>query len=112
MRKVHFQPLLKLYHKELVRSLQLYGEIPNFLGNEEQLFQLIEADFKFYGKFGLGLALDIVPISTCLSEEAPDLYNTFSKEITGAPDLDVIPNDLCKKKMTDIVVDMVDLGWL
>lgn len=76
------------------------------------LLYRIENDFKFYGKFGLGLALDIVPISTCLSEEAPDLYNTKSEEITEAPDLDVIPNDLCEEKMIDIVVDMVDFGWL
>lgn len=40
LRRDHFKPLLKLYHKELVRSLKLFGELPNFLGNEDELWNM------------------------------------------------------------------------
>lgn len=34
----------------------------------------INEDFHRCGKFGLGLALDMIPISTCDSDQAPDVY--------------------------------------
>lgn len=40
LRKDHLKPLLRLYHKELVRSLKLFGDIPNFCGNEDELWNL------------------------------------------------------------------------
>lgn len=73
----------------------------------------IQSDFQSYAKFGLGLAIDILPISTCSSEEAPDLYIARGKEeLIGAPELDVPPNEICRQKMTDIVIDLVDAGML
>ncbi|CAG2056545.1 unnamed protein product [Timema podura] len=33
------------------------------------------------GKFGLGLALDMIPISTCDSDQAPDLYVTSHDDV-------------------------------
>ena len=68
-------------------------------------------EFHECAKFGLGLAMDILPISTCLPEDAPDLYTTRDEEI-GAPELNVPPNDVCRQKMTDIVIDLVDAGML
>lgn len=72
----------------------------------------LQDEFKTFAKFGLGLAMDILPISTCSSEEAPDLYLSISEKITGAPELDVPINALCRQKMTDIVVDLVDAKML
>lgn len=75
-------------------------------------FFRIQSEWQKFAKFGLGLAIDIVPISTCSSEEAPDLYIGLCEEETGAPELALPPNDLCRRKMTEIVVDLVDAGLL
>jgi len=60
----------------------------------------------------LGLALDILPISTCASHEAPNLYETSSSEISeekhntaGAPP----PGGAeCARLMTDLVLELID----
>lgn len=69
---------------------------------------------KEYGRFALGLAMDIIPMSTCSSENAPDMYlNMHQDDIeAGAPILNFPPNDLCRQKMSDIVIDMVDKDML
>jgi len=64
------------------------------------------------GRFGLGLALDILPISTCASDEAPNLYETSSTETSeekhntaGTPP----PGGAeCARLMTDLVLDLID----
>lgn len=58
--------------------------------------------------------MDILPISTCGADEAPDLYTGRGEDTseTGQPELDVPPNDMCRQKMTDIVVDLVDAELL
>lgn len=60
------------------------------------------------GRFGVGLALDILPISTCESNEAPDLYErqeaSGAKENTRAPP----PGGAeCARLMTDLVLELV-----
>lgn len=64
----------------------------------------------------MGLSLDIIPISTCSSEDAPDMYEHHYDDTTlneyGAPELNFPPNDLCRQKMSEIVIDMVDNGML
>lgn len=71
-------------------------------------------ELKAYGRFALGLALDIIPISTCSSEDAPDLYITSRADVEdkGAPELNFPPNDLCRQKMSEILIDLVDSGML
>lgn len=56
--------------------------------------------------------MDIIPISTCSSEEAPDLYYLPTEERSGAPNLNIVANELCRRKMTGIVMDLVDLELL
>lgn len=77
-------------------------------------------ELKCFGQFALGLALDIIPISTCSPEDAPDMYNlnrvetsrNNSTSVRGAPVLNLPPNELCRQKMSEIVIDMVDNGML
>lgn len=61
------------------------------------------------GRFGIGLALDILPISTCESEEAPDMYEkpeTSKKEQTiRAPPRG---GAACTRLMTDLVLELVN----
>lgn len=60
------------------------------------------------GRFGVGLALDILPISTCESKEAPDLYEKSKtnkgKENTRAPPREGAE---CARLMTDLVLELV-----
>jgi len=79
------------------------------------LFFSFAQELKIYGRFALGLAMDIIPISTCSSEDAPDMYlnrNDEHNEDVGAPELNFPPNDLCRQKMSEIVIDMVDRDML
>lgn len=73
-------------------------------------------ELKTYGRFALGLAMDIIPISTCASEDAPDMYlhsnDKQEEHDEGAPTLNFPPNDLCRQKMSEIVIDMVDREML
>lgn len=64
------------------------------------------------GRFGLGLALDILPISTCASHEAPNLYEASSTE-TGEEKHNIMeappPGGAeCARLMTDLVLELID----
>ncbi|XP_039490762.1 uncharacterized protein LOC120451283 isoform X1 [Drosophila santomea] len=116
MRDAQLQTLLKIYTEELFRWLQiLCTTLPDHCDTLQKLQDLFAEELKTYGRFALGLALDILPISTCSSEDAPDMYLDRSdelKEDVGAPTLNFPPNDLCRQKMSEIVIDMVDRDML
>jgi hypothetical protein len=60
------------------------------------------------GKYGLGLALDMIPISVCESDQAPDLYVGSD----GASSINTLPvstsSELCQRKMAELVQELVD----
>lgn len=64
------------------------------------------------GRFGLGLALDILPISTCASHEAPNLYETSNAETSEEKHNTVVappPGGAeCARLMTDLVLELID----
>lgn len=74
----------------------------------------IEKEFQRCGLFGLGLALDMIPISTCDSDQAPDLYDheRLHEEDAKLEQIGVCPvwtsNESCKKKMVNLVCELVD----
>ncbi|XP_030373641.1 uncharacterized protein LOC115623435 [Scaptodrosophila lebanonensis] len=111
MRDAHLQALLKVYTVELYRWLEiLCTTLPDHCNTLDKFQALFACELKTFGRFALGLALDIIPISTCSSEDAPDLYLNRNDELAedGAPELNFPPNDLCRQKMSEIVIDMVD----
>ncbi|XP_055850062.1 uncharacterized protein LOC129914738 [Episyrphus balteatus] len=113
MRDEHLCSFIKHYTTELYNSLKVLCKLPEFLDTEEKLETQFASELKSYGKFAFGLALDIIPISTCASEDAPDLYLVSRTDSTsGAPELNFPPNDLCRQKMSDVLIDMVDGGML
>ncbi|KAH8291907.1 hypothetical protein KR054_002036 [Drosophila jambulina] len=117
MRDAELQTLLNTYTEELFRWLQiLCTALPDHCDTLEKLQDLFAEELKTYGRFALGLAMDIIPISTCSSEDAPDMYLKRSgedlEEDVGAPTLNFPPNDLCRQKMSEIVIDMVDRDML
>lgn len=113
MREDNLHLFIKHYTTELYKSLKVLCKLPEFLDTEEKLETLFSSELKTFGKFAFGLALDIIPISTCASEDAPDLYLVSRTDsATGAPELNFPPNDLCRQKMSDVLIDMVDAGML
>ncbi|VVC94741.1 unnamed protein product [Leptidea sinapis] len=75
----------------------------------------ITKEFRQCSRFGLGIALDMYPIMTCDSDEAPNLYQSKESEVTQTHE-EVKPvwtsNANCRRKMTDIVVELVDAELL
>jgi hypothetical protein len=89
-----------------------------------------------YAAFGLGLALDMIPISTCDSDEAPDLYSLGQprgdtsgppvqpSDPTGQPSnpveqpgqgcalLQASPTREGKRRMAELVQELVDQGLI
>ncbi|XP_060646929.1 uncharacterized protein LOC132784998 [Drosophila nasuta] len=116
MRDAQLETMLKIYTEELFRWLEiLCTELPEHCNTLEKFQDLFAQELKAYGRFALGLAMDIIPISTCSSEDAPDMYLNRNDDLDkdeGAPTLNFPPNDLCRQKMSEIVVDMVDRDML
>ncbi|XP_058824094.1 uncharacterized protein LOC131684872 [Topomyia yanbarensis] len=112
LRKANLQNWLQIYHQQLAKSLKLLGSLQDLCTDEADLLCQIQEEFKNCARFGLGSAMDMLPISTCSSEEAPDLYVSGSDTAATPPELNVPPNELCRRKMTDIVLELVDGGML
>ncbi|XP_066995253.2 uncharacterized protein [Anabrus simplex] len=121
LRSSYMQKFLESYRSTLVETLSELGcfdpdlvkstpfASPNILG------EMLHAEMRRCGPFALGLALDMIPICTCDSEQAPDMYD---KEDTQSPEGNNTPvwswnwNDACAKKMTELVMELVDHGGL
>ncbi|XP_035904302.1 uncharacterized protein LOC118508531 [Anopheles stephensi] len=114
LRKKNLQNWLQTYHRQLVQSLRfLLGELfDEVFGSEKRLWELLNDDFKVCARFGLGTAMDMLPISTCSSEEAPDLYASGTDTAATPPELNVPPNEMCRQKMTMLVLELIDGGML
>ncbi|XP_001866279.2 uncharacterized protein LOC6049544 [Culex quinquefasciatus] len=112
LRRDNLQSWLRTYHQQLVKSLELLGSLQAICTDEEDLWRQLQDEFKIYARFGLGTSLDMLPISTCSSEEAPDLYASASEAKSTPPEMDIPPNEACQRKMTDILLDLVDGGML
>lgn len=71
-----------------------------------------------YNVFGLGVALDMIPIITCDSEQAPDMYtaedtiNADDDEPSKEPYPTMTTSVLCRTMITDLVKELVDNGCL
>ncbi|XP_035774763.1 uncharacterized protein LOC118457358 [Anopheles albimanus] len=112
LRKDHLQNWLQTYHRQLVKSLRLLGSFDVLFRSEQHLRELIDEEFRVCARFGLGTAMDMLPISCCSSDEAPDLYASDSDTAASPPELNVPPNEQCKRKMTELVLELIDGGML
>ncbi|KAI5645890.1 ecdysteroid kinase domain-containing protein [Phthorimaea operculella] len=115
-RSEHLDSLLEYYVDELhKRLLEMSDEASIFHTslNRNALYELLQEEFKRAGRFALGIALDMYPIMMCDSSEAPNLYQ--EKESGSAPSHDdakpvFTVNAQCRRKMTDLVMELVDAG--
>ncbi|XP_013173287.1 PREDICTED: uncharacterized protein LOC106121991 [Papilio xuthus] len=117
-RAAHLPSLLEYYTDELhARLADMSDEDSSFHTtlNRDALFEIVQDEFKRCSQFGLGIALDMYPIMTCDSDEAPNLYQTKESEVCSSHEC-VKPvwtsNAACRKKMTDLVQELVDGGLL
>ncbi|XP_031367450.1 uncharacterized protein LOC102672682 [Apis dorsata] len=107
IRRAHMTQLLQHYHFHLMSSLHTLNpkQPPK---DPSVMWELLNEEMRRCGRFGVGLALDILPISTCESEEAPDLYEKSKtnkgKENTRAPPREGAE---CARLMTDLVLELV-----
>ncbi|XP_015432514.1 PREDICTED: uncharacterized protein LOC107188693 [Dufourea novaeangliae] len=107
IRRTHMTQLLQHYHFHLMSSLhRLNPEQP--AKDPSVMWELLNEEMRRCGRFGIGLALDILPISTCESEEAPDMYEKpetgKEKQKTRAPPRGGAE---CARLMTDLVLELV-----
>ena len=71
------------------------------------------------GRYGLGLAVDMIPISTCASHLAPDVYEKSIDDpieeatpLRGCEDPVTDNSELCRQRMTDLVKELIDADVL
>lgn len=76
----------------------------------------LDKEIREYNVFGLGVALDMIPIITCDSELAPDMYTEDTINTADEPSKEPYPvmttNILCRKMIADLVKELVDNGCL
>lgn len=69
-----------------------------------------------YNVFGLGVALDMIPIITCDSAQAPDMYTEDTSNADDEPSKEPYPvmatSHLCRQMIADLVKELVDNGCL
>ncbi|PSN48850.1 hypothetical protein C0J52_17030 [Blattella germanica] len=124
MRTQHMSNLLSEYHATLVESLQDLThdatDLESDILDPDRLWEMIQEEMQRCGKYGLGLALDMIPISLCDSEQAPDLYmgsDTGKPQETDNNSI-VLPvpvctsSELCQRNMSELVQELVDNGQL
>ncbi|XP_066595588.1 uncharacterized protein [Prorops nasuta] len=107
VRRAHMTQFLRHYHKHLMSSLHtLNPEQPH--RDSTAMWELLNKEVRRCGRFGLGLALDMLPISTCASDQAPDLYAPEAgkeKRVERAPPTG---GPECARLMTDLVLELID----
>ncbi|XP_053977718.1 uncharacterized protein LOC128875829 [Hylaeus volcanicus] len=107
IRRAHMTQLLQHYHFHLMSSLHtLNPEQPP--KDPSVMWELLNEEMRRCGRFGVGLALDMLPISTCESEDAPDMYER-SETCKENQSLRAPPrgNAECARLMTDLVLELV-----
>ncbi|GBP44171.1 hypothetical protein EVAR_31615_1 [Eumeta japonica] len=70
----------------------------------------LQDEFRRSGRFGLGIALDMYPIVTCDSNEAPNVYQTEENDVSVEKAVTPVftTNQACRRKMTDLLQELVD----
>ncbi|XP_060806078.1 uncharacterized protein LOC106135318 [Amyelois transitella] len=113
-RSDHLTSLFEYYVDELhSRLVEMSDDDSVFHSslNRDTLFDTLQEEFKRSGRFGLGMALDMYPIMSCDSDEAPNVY-----ESEAETDDCIKPvwtsNATCGRKMTELVQEVVDAGLL
>ncbi|XP_015108393.1 uncharacterized protein LOC107035483 isoform X2 [Diachasma alloeum] len=108
VRRTQMTSLLRHYHSNLMSALNTLNT-----GNEDKdssvMWDLLNDEMRRCARFGLGLAIDMIPITTCDSNQAPDLYegecdgNEEGHGIRAPP----LGGTQCARLMTDLVLEFI-----
>lgn len=119
-RDEHYDELIKIYHNSFSKFLKRLGEDP------EQLFSFEEFDkqLKKYGRFGMPMALMLIPIITTQTKDLPDfdrmaeLMEEFKKgdqmsdEAKQVMEVSAQSAKRVGARTRDVVIDMARLGYM
>ncbi|KAK6621462.1 hypothetical protein RUM44_001269 [Polyplax serrata] len=114
LRSSHMNYLIGVYCDTLKGFLLKLGSSSDLFGGLD-FTDIIHQEIHRCGKFGLGLAVDMIPISTCDSDQAPDLYADVAEnsEREGESEKPVwTKSEVCRRRMTDLVQELIDKGDL
>ncbi|KXJ79322.1 hypothetical protein RP20_CCG001259 [Aedes albopictus] len=115
LRDQHYETFLNVYHQSLSDFLRRLGSDP------EKLFPrtALDEQLRQFGRFGLLMAVMLLPIITTKSEDVPDLEEMAEKMESGADlagDMDKFRSesteDIYKEKIVGCCQDMVRLGYI
>ncbi|XP_058798163.1 uncharacterized protein LOC131668212 isoform X2 [Phymastichus coffea] len=110
VRRVFMTQLLQHYHRHLMSALYVLDPAAEATRDPATMWSLLTEEMRRCGRFGLGLALDILPISTCTSDQAPDLYVAHKDDVPDEEGRALAPppgGAECARLMTDLVVELV-----
>lgn len=114
-RDKHYETLLNIYHQSLSEFLRRLGSDP------EKLFprKALDEQLQKFGRFGLLMAVMILPVITTKSEDVPDLEEMAEKMESGADlsaEVDNFRSEsteaVYREKMVGCCRDMVQLGYI
>ncbi|XP_001605555.2 uncharacterized protein LOC100121953 [Nasonia vitripennis] len=106
LRKVYMTQLLQHYHRHLMSALYTLNPAAESTKDPATMWNLLTEEMHRCSLFGLGSALDMLPISTCTSDQAPDVYEgkEASERMLAPPPAGAE----CTRLMTDLVVELVN----
>ncbi|XP_074094449.1 uncharacterized protein LOC141524453 [Cotesia typhae] len=107
VRRVHMNSLLLHYHQHLMEALNTLN--PQQSRDSSVSWELLNEEVRKCGRFGFGIALDILPISTCDSDNAPDLYEGAegNAEEVRNPRAPPPGGNECARLMTDLALELI-----
>lgn len=109
-RQKFLDALLKEYHDELSCTLRRLG----CDADELYPWDTMQAHLREFGKFGLGMALMTIPVFLAEADEIPDLDEQFDsgKSTSEAFDMESKNAVQRNKRISDVIADMIERGWL
>ncbi|KAJ6638157.1 hypothetical protein Bhyg_10890 [Pseudolycoriella hygida] len=113
LRDQHYESLLKIYYKS-------FSDLLNRLGSDAEKLFSFEAllnEMKKNGRYGILIAMVLLPLITSVADDIPDL-DEVSEKIRRGDKLDAKlfifekTEDVYNTKMRDIILDMDRLGYI
>ncbi|XP_050526282.1 uncharacterized protein LOC126897005 [Daktulosphaira vitifoliae] len=110
LRRKHLTELLQVYIDSLTSILKQ----TDCLNSYPNIHQNLYAEIRQYSGFGLGVAMDMIPIMTCDSDQAPDMYKEDTSCAGPSVEASYVntSNDVYRQMIVELVKELVDNGSL
>lgn len=123
LRDEHYDDLIKAYHQSLSRLLKKFGEVPDQIMSYETL----QKEMKKFGRFGLPMALMLIPVTTMQSQDIPDMdkmaemmekVKASGGEVEETEETKAIKEKYAQQgirvaaRVRNVILDMERLGYL